>query len=393
MAFDYQREGIPHHPLVAPEVPSVKPMPQGEMIGSSLLAAFVHRAIASEQASLEQQRAMQSADMEARRLELARKAEADNFEIAKENAASLATYRDIMAPINLRRITGAQDEKLKAAADYGNYQDTINENDSRFDGAVRDLKLADATFQMNDPVGWIENYNELKNRFGTAVAGKIPRALKSLDVQADQLKVPFIQGAKTVTGTDGKVGWIGSGDGKPIRVPIEQIVRQWQNPDLRESLENGLIAAGHGSFVDDLNDKTRKIPTLDKYGNALLLKAGKAQLNRGKNEVPKVLTRPANTRVERYGGGNGSGDQTQQAADRMDTEESIPVEPEDITTPTGDDTDQGPKQGSLGPKFTPAKTDVVLQHARNALAANPGARGQILQRLQGMGISPDLLNA
>jgi hypothetical protein len=144
----------------------------------------------------------------------------------------------------------------------------------------------------------------------------------------------------------------------------------------------------------------KNVPVLDAYGNALLNKAGKVDLSRGKNEVTDVLTRPSNTRVERFGQGADSGysgslpDNSgvtlpDNSGSGISTEEPDVLPGNDAE----DQIDAGPKQGSLQPTFTPTNTDIMLQHARNALAANPNARAQILQRLQGMGISPDYLNA
>lgn len=393
MAFRTDNAYTPAHPLaVAPQIADVKPLPQGDMIGSALLSAFVHRAIASEQANLEQQRNMQAADAEARRLELAKKSEADQYEVAKYNAQSLERYRASYNPG--MRAKQATDDKIAKAQAYQTYQDTVEENDNRFDNAIKYEYpiLVDAKKQAEDPVGWIQAYHDATNRFGSAVVGKVPRQLGALKAQADQMKVPFVHGAELVQDPATKSwGWTGANNGKIDQVPLEQIVRQWQNPQLRDSLSKGLVAAGHGSIVDVLEGKNvKKTPTLDKYTNDILLKAGKLEFNRGKNEVPEVLTRPTNTRVEQYGGG-GAGDQSMGV-------ESLPAEAPttgiseepDILPATNEDL--GPLSGSLNqPRFTPTDTDQTLMHARNALAANPGAKPQIMSRLVAMGIPPDLL--
>jgi hypothetical protein len=354
---------------------------------------------------------IQNADIQARQLELATKAEADKYDIEKQNADSLTSYRELMAPIIRKQRDQAANDKEQAAKDYTNYQDTIAENDNRFDNAVRDSKLADAGYQTNNPVDWIQSFSELKNRFGSAVVGKPPRAIKMLQADADKMTVPWVPGAHLVQDPSTKeFGWQGSGNGRAINVPIEQIVRQYQNPQLREGITNGLIAAGHGSLAESLGAKTKfgfgdyakvkNVPVLDAYGNALLNKAGKVDLSRGKNEVTDVLTRPSNTRVERFGQGADSGysgslpDNSgvtlpDNSGSGISTEEPDVLPGNDAE----DQIDAGPKQGSLQPTFTPTNTDIMLQHARNALAANPNARAQILQRLQGMGISPDYLNA
>lgn len=369
-------DGVPYHAPVAPVVPVAPQIPEGERIGSSLLGAFTHAAIARRQADLEQQKMVQDADLTARKLTLAEKAQNQDYDLKKmyygilqENADSLGEYRRTA----LGRTVDAATARLKAEQEQQKYQDTITENDNRFQQARSDLKIDDPKFQTDDPAGWISNVRELQHRFGTAQVGAVPDQLKGLQSQVDQIKVPFYPDASF----DGK-NFIH--DSKtPSMVPLEQIIQQYQDPDLRDHVESGLIAAGHGSIAQTLKEKhwfkpdevTLK-PTLDTYGKKVLRKV---DLNRGTPEVPPVLQRKDNVRVEKYGqGSGGSGKSVQEQSNDLNNEAPLP-------------------KGKTSLNFTPTRTDQTLQHARNALAANPGARDEIMRRLASMSINPSLLSA
>src|SRR4051812_18432540 len=93
-------DGVPYHQPVAPVVPVAPQIPEGERIGSSLLGAFTHAAIARRQADLDQQKMVQDADLKARQLTLAEKSQQQDYELKKtyygllqENAHSLGEYR------------------------------------------------------------------------------------------------------------------------------------------------------------------------------------------------------------------------------------------------------------------------------------------------------------
>lgn len=330
MAFQFSNEGVPYHQPVAPVVPTpdntaAKLIGQG---GEAGVMGFVHMAIAAQQAKVEQQQMLQKADLAAQELQHRDQWQQQDYEVAKQNADTNAQYRKDWYDIYKENADTEKDSKSallkekirqKMAGDdfMANYATTQTQTENSALQAATKLKLNDERYRNNYPVEWLAAKDDFERRFGTAKVGAIPGMINTLNTQAKSMTVPFVQGAE-YTDLDekgnhtGQYSWSGMtpSGGKqmsPVPVPLTQIVSMWQDPTQRQYVEKGLIAAGHGHVVAQVQkagigidipwtgrrigtkDQISNVPTLDAYGSNLLNSAGKVKPSEARNEVDPIL--------------------------------------------------------------------------------------------------------
>lgn len=319
MAFqDFSFQGVPYHPPVAPVVPepsdtAARTIAAGTQTG---VMGFVHMAIAAKQAQLEQEQMLQRADLAAQELQYRDKWQQEDHAVAKENADTNAQYRkdwfDVYnknAETDREYKSGLVKAKLQATADATAFQNkyaaTESANDSRALNAAKNYKLDDATFWNDNPVEAIQALNDWKRRFGAAKVGAVPQMTDAFDAQVKKITVPFLAGAeyeqqldesgKPLKDENGKQIWKWTGIGEnpvPKPIPLTDILAMWNDPTQRQYVEKGMIAAGHGHIVDQIQKSTGNIvhkPYLDAYAKKILMAADKMKPSEAQSEVPPIL--------------------------------------------------------------------------------------------------------
>lgn len=328
MPFDpkFSDQSVPYYKPVAPEVPqpdntAAKIISAGTQAG---VMGFVHMAIAAKQAQLEQQQILQKSDLAAQQLGYEDKWNTDKHELDKTIASQMNTYRTGMLGVaqqNADTLEQYRKDEIQAAGDKlkaqniltSTYATTEAKNDHAVMDDVHKFGLDDNTKWNDDPVGQIAKLNDLKVRYGTAQVGAAPEIIAGLNSKANNIKVPFLPGAQYSEIKDPATGksayqWSGADQtGKPVTspmlLPLPKLLEMYNDPTQRPSVENGLIAAGHGHIVDQITNtpssgflgfrrnvkNTAHTPVLDEYGNKLLVAAGKMQPSTEQNRVPSAL--------------------------------------------------------------------------------------------------------
>ncbi len=316
MAWNTTNEGVPYHPLVAPEVP-VAPniQPVGGELGSSIVSAFVHRAIAAEQTNLDQQKLLQNADLAAKGLQLDAQKQQQTYEVAKENADSLEQYRSDEQAWHEKTyhdrqtvLKNTQDAKHAQDEAMISFANDINTTDAR---STRDVKpfLSTATYKDN-PAEAYRMGQAYIDKYSGAEVGSTPQNVKLVQDKINNLKVPYVAGASFVNAkgestSGGKKGIFSGSDLTPDQqlmwrlpnpknpaqwiaakpyvqlLPISKIDEMYQDPVNHDQIAAGLAAGGHGTIVrtTDPNDKNKTTVSfkLDQYGQRLLDGLGKTR--------------------------------------------------------------------------------------------------------------------
>lgn len=252
MAFQTTNEGVPYHPPVAPDVPTAPRLPQGDMVGSTLINAWVHAALGREQAKLEQEKTLQTADLAARELQHKDQWEQMKYEVDKQNANTMSNYR--MDNLDVRRseasalndLRGSQkalaDEKVKqlqsgvqtatqASLEFARTMRGVHED---FMSRAGDLGVFSAKTQMQDPVGFADAISTLKAEYPNAPTGSgISQQLRTLQAVADKQKTTIYL------------------NGAPKQYTYQQILGGLRNPDTHDEYYQGLVDAGHIKTIQD----------------------------------------------------------------------------------------------------------------------------------------------
>lgn len=401
-------EGAPYYRPVAPEVPVAPREPQGERLGGNLLTAMTQAALARERAQIEQEQNLRSADLAAQTLELKKQDLKQDYELKKILYGSYQTN----AEANQTRATSALERITGEATRRQEVNDELIATNDKIKSEPEYKFISDQSNLDKDPVGYWANYRRFSENHASDVMSIAPDIIKQVKPLVDQQKIPFREGARWVPGgemeIDGKTKTVPGhfeNSGAEVRdVTVWQLAERYKDakpgPE-RDQILHGLMAAGQqkiATSIEKFHKKdsvegeramTRKKNVFSVSDKAQkILDAGeKTDFSHGKDVTPEIFT-------EKYKKGgamgvdyNGSGnpdyvDPNEEARLRLESEQTIPIEPDDISTPTSSAKPAG---------FTPTPTDVTLQQARNALAANPRARDEIVRRLQARNINPALL--
>ncbi len=311
MAWNTTNEGVPYHPLVAPEVP-VAPQIQavGTDIGSSIVSAFVHRAIAAEQTNLDQQKLLQNADLAAKGLQLDAQKQQQTYEVAKENADSLEQYRSDEQAWHEKNYSERQTALKTAQESKQAQQDAIVANvtsmndldkQSYVDG--KDNGLFDDKLLTSDPGEYIMRAKDFKDKYGLAQQGATPKLIADVSKRAGSITVPYAPGAELVDPTGKSTGkdlaWrvpVQASDGSTKYVdaatqakptPLLSIYNQYQTDP--RGVEKALIAAGHGSIKHETTATGKQAtPVLDEWATKLTKAFSKKQ-GTVTSQVPRGL--------------------------------------------------------------------------------------------------------
>lgn len=409
MPFQTQ-DPVPFYHPVAPEVPVPHQMPQGDLIGGNIVAAFTQRAIASEKAQLDQQQNLQNADLDAQKLDLAKTNSANDFQLKKILYGSYQTNADA----NYQRATRATKSLMDDTQQKQMIQDKLLQYNDKVKQEPEFKQFTDVKNWDEDPVGTNAAFLRFQDNHRSDVMSVASDTIHQFGRLADQQKIPYHDGAVFVpahnvtvikndipqtTKVDGAFDYTGS---SRKDVPVWQIAKSYaetkEGSPERQKILWGLMAAGQDKIaesliqtgtepttVDDPKHPGQKIPTtrdvlvhkrvigVSERAQKILDAAGKTDFSRGTDQTPEIFT-------EKYKSKQPLG------IDYNNPDQSGPTLPEPDLPPL-----QGTEPtSSIG---APTNTDVTLSHAKAALAANPQARDEIVKRLAGMQIDPKLLFA
>ncbi len=326
MAFQFSNANTPYYKPEAPELPGRVNMPQGDFVGNSIVNAFVHKAIADEQAQLQQKQMMQQADLQAQHLAYQDKWQQQDYTIAKQNADSLSTYRQAEAA-NFVSNKAKRDEALKAKQDADqaikdlmtSYYTSTKTLDGQAVPAAQ--PLLDPENVRTKPGFVLRGIADWNDQYGGAKAGDTPAVEAKLKETAAGLKTPFVAGADFVNSKGGKeqdgndvlawrvpgvtdaatgaISWRPVTPGDVIQKPIQQVADLYNDPVNQPAVANSLMAGGHGSVVKGTKsiprehwfgtyDKDTQTPALDPWADKLLKDLGTKRTPQS-THVPPVL--------------------------------------------------------------------------------------------------------
>ncbi len=339
MAFQFSNANTPYYKPEAPELPGRVNMPQGDFVGNSIVNAFVHKAIADEQAQLQQKQMMQQADLQAQHLAYQDKWQTQDHDIAQQNADSLDKYRQaeaanfVSTKANRDAALKAKQEKDQAVKDLvTQFSTSSNALDQKSITAA--APLLDQQKILDDPGSVLKGIGLWDQQYGGAKVGATPTVEAQLKKIASDMQVPTVPGADYVdskgntslTNTDDPLAWRvpGSTDKKTGETlwrsvqpgdvkqrQLQQVAAEYADPVNQRAITNQLIAAGHGTVekttetsgfdiwhpiataqakTGDFRKKTTvtDTPTLDPWANRLLLNLGAKQVQ-SQSHVPPAL--------------------------------------------------------------------------------------------------------
>ncbi len=333
MPFQFSEGNQQYHPPVAPELPARVNMPQGDFVGNSIVNGMVHRAIASEQAQLDQQRMLQTADLQAKELSYKDKWQQQDYEIAKQNADSLSSYRSQEAEWHKANkdqrdaLAAAKlEQQARAKALIESAMTSVNEFDNKAIPAAQ--PIMDQQRILDNPGATLVDIGGWMQKYGGATVGAAPEIEKQLKTVAKGMQVPWADNAAYVDSkgnaeltdkndplawrvpvkTDPATGitvWRGVQPTDIRQRPLEEVANLYADPVNRQQAADALIAAGHGT-VEKTEDTmgwniwhpltrkstaTTQTPTLDPWANKLLLKLGQKRAQY-QSEVPPAARIP-----------------------------------------------------------------------------------------------------
>lgn len=246
MAFDIPSPAVPYYKPVEPVVPTpdntaAKLISEGT---ATALQAFTHMAIARRQAELEQQKQLQDADLESRKLNILEQHGDEEFQLKKQLYDTYQTGADARlttAKANLARFTSM----AKARQDIQEKQQMFSD---KVEADKKNLGLDDPNLQ-NDPVAFGLALDKFQSHWGQAppTAGVKDQIAYYKNI-ADQQTIPVRFGAVK----DPDKGWIGP---EAKAVPIRQIFNGLRNPETQDGWLNGLMAAGLVTGKEEMVDK------------------------------------------------------------------------------------------------------------------------------------------
>lgn len=380
MPFNTTDQGVPYYGKpVEPDVPVAPKEPQGERIGSSLLSAMVQGALGRERAQIEREQMVQAADISAKDMDLKRQ----QLGMQHEYQMGVLKARALNSDLALKSHATIIGRMAQVASDRYERDQRQNAFD---DKAMQDAgKLNDPTYWADKPIDAADKFLDWSGRYGSAVEGRVPRQMKEWQAKADLTKITQRVGAQWDNAKD---QWTG---GKTVSRPAVQVLEEWKhNPNERPRMTQELLAAGNTTSVEHLNNVTKQQTktTKNMFGFGATV---------GTEDVSEPFVQKTRS--------TGMDATTQGYLDKTNNLKLTPGEnqvPPDLQTkyhkgmpaPPAYDPPDIPDAPLPDTSYnTPTKTDITLQHARNALAANPQARGTIEQRLSSMGIDPVHLDA
>lgn len=398
MAYGSSEAPVPFYRPEAPVIPQVHPMPQGDLLGGNLIAAFTQRAIAAERTRIEQQQFLQNADLAAKHLELEKVKNSNDYELRKILYGSYTTNAEanrINAEARLRKTVSDVQDANDTQTQYINLT-----NDAK--ARAKEMHLDDPNRMTYDPVGFAADLQRFNDEFGLAPDDTgIPARIKAWQTKADQQTVPLKFGAKQDPDDPSKL--IG---GETIQVPIWKIARGLQDPGEYQLYKDALIASGHitqeeietpapdsrNIFTKFFAKKPEPIRTkqekYDPFAADVFGKAKAVDFSPSKSRVPTFVPK---TRVQKMGAdvyderttpaGRASPQSVEDAANELNNEAPLP-EP-----------DLPPTTSAIpASALEPTSTDQTIAKAKLALSrgASPAA---IADRLRKMNIDPSTLFA
>ncbi len=253
-------------------------------------------------------------------------------------------------------------------------QDLVNEVNDQSDK----LQLNDPAFATKEPIKFAANVMQFKDMFGLSPLPEVKNAVQKYQAIADQQKL-------TLRPTDAEGNL--SGEGRPQ--PIWQIVKNLQDPNTQDQTKALLKANGYFSettrkepgvatkswsrpidsawdYVIGPTDKKVSVDTPTPALTGILDKGKGVQFEHVPSRVPAAML------PRSYGKGTDGPTQL--------PEPDLPA-----------DTTSDP-QTSAQPQFAPTDTDMILGHAKGALAAGADFNA-VAARLQQLGIDPGSLSA
>lgn len=210
MAYGSPETPVPFYRPVAPEIAQVRPLPEGDLLGGNLIAAFTQRAIAAENAKIDQQRMLQTADLAAKQLSFDREKLGDDYELRSkalgidqqraDDLRDAASRRlDLDEDLQKHRIPllDAQTEYTKSTAKL--YSNAFVRNlafaskqADFLDQAGKDaeeLGLYDSAFQTEHPMQYAKNALGFERMYGATTDPKLKATIKKFVDQANASKV------------------------------------------------------------------------------------------------------------------------------------------------------------------------------------------------------------
>ncbi len=447
--FDILQQPFQYHQPVAPEVP-VADNTAAKIISAgteTAVGGFIRMAVARRQAELEEAKQAQDAALTLRAQDIAKENNLLDYKVGLANAASLAAYRSGIGG------GGISDPRWRAEQSFlwKQHEKEVAEQRQASVGDLEHKALSDSSYDfinqeknwVEDPVTAIDKYMDWSGRFGNAVDGRIPIEIKRLDNRANLLKIPVRVGGRLVpekyelpdnapVGTKPRYvppQWTG---GELKQVPLAEFVQKWRyHPELRDQMRQELFAAGGNSRIIDKIEKGnpavvkktvfssgiplvggRRVPftgdevtpgtptkiihqsRLNPDVQTNLQKAEKGTFLKPPSEVPTEpydLTKPYKPGQNPYEDSTGGSIQDQ--SNQFNNDATLPAPDLPPLAPGSSIESPSGIPGTSAIDYSPTHTDRTLEQARRAYALNPGARDEIMRRLAGMQINPNLLLA
>jgi len=382
MAWNTTNEGVPFHPLIAPETPA--PSDTAARIISAgtgpAISGFVQMAIARERAQLEQQHQIQNADLQAKELAMRQEKMGQDHELGKRELDLKSKYYDVLATnagTNATRAETAMTRLLQQNGDRAEFEDQVATLNSDVDTRAKELGLTNPELQTKNPIGFAAAVKKIKEEFpNPPLYTGIPDRFKGWQSIADQQQIPVKYGA--TYDSEGK-SWKG---GNEKMKPVWQVYRDLHNPDTQEATINALAAMGHlktepagsvkiagelknaglferGRFSGDVPATST---TWDDVVSNIMKQGDKADWTPGVSRMPTFVPKSSRAQAAKFG--DTVYDPLTTAAGRAGqpaVDEAVNSLGEESSLPSPD-----------LPPDEPTQVDVLLEQARRA-AAMPGA--------------------
>jgi hypothetical protein len=404
--FDVLQQPYQYHEPVAPVLP--RENDAAKLIASTtdtVVGSFLRAATARKQADLEREKMAQDGALTLQGLELKRQELKQDYDLKREYYGILGSRAG--------EVESARKSAFMRAVEEAERRQRVNDELMRTNEKIKSEPeykiIADHSNLDKDPVGYWAAYRRFSENHASDVLSIAPDLVKQVKPLLDQQKIPFQEGARWVEGaeiTDDKgekktaPGHFDTSSATKLEVPVWQVAERYKearDPEQKKQILWGLMAAGQhkvaSSFESIEKDgqefvRKKNVFSVSDPAQKILDAGERTDFSHGADKTPEMLTekykKGGALGVDYGAGGNANPDYidpNEEAAHRMETEQSIPVEPAAL-----------PDQSSARPAgFAPTKTDQILNYARKALAANPDARDEIARRLAGMNINPRLL--
>lgn len=367
--------------LIAPEVPDAQ-----KNLGASLFLQGAHTGLAAAAQFAEQRR---QSENEMLKLATEERIAQDQHAFEREKLYKDSEVQDALTKAHAEYYKTMGDAAMMKANAYvkgasnvvafnQQRQDLVNEVNAESDK----LQLNDPSFATKEPIKFAANVMQFKDMFGLSPLPEVKSAVQKYQAIADQQKIPLKLGA---TYDEEQAKWVG---GEEKMVPIWQVVSNLQDPLRKDDTTAALHASGHfktsevtvpgqatkswkrpiDSLWDMINGPTpqkRSVEGPDSTLSTIMKQGEGVQFQHVPSKVPAAML------PKSYGKGT-------------DGPTQLP-EPDLPADGTSD-----PQASNSG--FQPTDTDVILGHAKAALA-NGAPREAVVARLQQLGIDPGSLAA